>query len=56
MTKAIFEKVILDSGSEKALVYAHSQEYKKKREESEKKLSSLVSIRKKRPAHMEIFF
>jgi len=48
MTKSIFEKITLNSTSDKALYYAHSSEYAKKRELSKKdKKSSLSIIHKK---------
>ena len=48
MTKSIFEKISLDKHADKAFYYAHSSEYAKKRETSQKTNPLLKSIRKKK--------
>jgi hypothetical protein len=48
MTKSIFEKITLNTTSDKALYYAHSSEYAKKRELSQKDKKPSSSIRHKK--------
>jgi len=48
MTRSIFEKITLNADSDKALYYAHSSEYAKKRELSKKDKKSSPSIRDKK--------
>jgi len=48
MTKSIFEKITLDTTSNKAISYAHSSTYAKKRATSNKNKKSYPSIKNKK--------